>query len=97
MHWSKHVQASYDNVLNFFAYSGSALIYWSCLEMETESQPLLLRVSSVNSILSLIASVPYDMVQLKKGLNQEQWLIIAPVNNWKEKFLDEMAVFFKRK
>ena len=90
--WSKLVQASYDNVLNYFAYLGSSLIYWSCLEMENESQPLL-RVFSVNSIHSPIAAVPYDLDKFQSGLDQEQWLIIAPVDKWKEKFLDEMEVF----
>ena len=94
--WSKSVQAKYDEVLNYFAYSGSSLIYWSCLEMDdTEALPLL-RVSSVHSIYSPIAAVPYDMVQFQAGLGHEEWLLVAPVHAWKAKLIDEMKVFRQR-
>jgi hypothetical protein len=94
--WSKLVQASYGDVPNYFAYSGSSLIYWSCLEMETETLPLL-RVFSVHSIHSPIAAVPYDIIKLEQGLDQEQWLIVAPEDRWKEKFIDEMDEFRQKR
>jgi hypothetical protein len=97
--WSKMVQESYSSspLPNYLAHNASSLINWSCLEMEAE-HPLLpkLRVFNVKSICSPTVAVPYDLNKFEKGLDQEQWLIIAPICQWKDKFLEEMPLFLNK-
>ena len=59
--------------------------------MDADSQPLL-RVVSVNSIHSPVIAVPYDLDNFGIGSDQEQWLIIDPVDKWRVNFIEEMEV-----
>ena len=93
---SERVQSMYGKLPNYLAHQSSSLIYWSCVEMGEDSHPLL-RVCSVDSIHSPVVAVPYDLDKFESGIDQEQWLLIDPVMNWKDNFIREMDLVLTEK
>ena len=87
--YSKYAGDGEPEMSNYLAHPVCTIIYWSMMETleGTRGGVPLLRIVPTLAICDTCVAVPFDITDEHSG----EWLIIAPLKDWNESFLDEMT------